>query len=101
MTLAAHWPRAAAGRSVAPTRRKIQLFLKILKNCRIEDLKERNNFHTFGQGQFGLETPQFHQKSVRTLEMGELQFDLQNHSMLQLMLGLCSRPQEEAMGGGN
>ena len=59
ITLAAHWLCAVA-RAAAPTRRKIQLFLKILKNCRIEDLKDRKNFHTFGQVQFGLETLQFH-----------------------------------------
>ena len=75
MTLAAHWPRstaqAAAGGGRSPRLAgKIRLFLKILKNCRIEDLKERNNFHTFAQSQFGLQGLQFHQNRGKPLLLG-------------------------------
>ena len=81
-------------RSAALTRRKIQLFLKILKNCRIEDLKERN------KPIWPKRTP-ISPKPCQTLVFGCFRSVSKTAPPLQNLFGLCSRPQEEAKDGSD
>lgn len=54
-----------------------------------------------GQGQFGQQGLQFQQNPSETLGFGCAQSVLKSTPPSQPLLGLCSRPQEDAMGGGN
>ena len=72
-------------------RRKIPLFLKILKFHRNEDLKERNNFHTYhGQVQKWTEDGQFFPQNWRVPKASWHWFVSYGGATGSRLVGICS-----------